>query len=283
MKRGLIMLATFAGALASAGCWTPAHISGDDRLSRGIVYVLPGIEGRSIWNYDIAVGLDQGGVDSAIEVYDWTIGVPSVYNLVDVNRNRRQAQRLAQRIVEHQVRYPGTPVHLVGHSAGGGVTVLVLEELPEGHRVDLAILLAPALSPTYDLTTALQHTRRGIVSFHSEYDLALLGLGTLCFGSVDRRLGVSAGAVGFRPPSDLTQAGRDLYEQRLRQVAWCESLGRCGAPGTHFGWASRPFASGPLAALIRHDEMPHVDPPTTPTSASGGARSTGARGAGTSP
>jgi len=214
--------------------------------------ILPGIEGESILNRDIALGLDEGGVSAAIEVYDWTIGVPGAFvpNLAFLDRNKRQAAELARRIVEYREDHPGAPVFLIGHSAGGGVVVLTLEALPAGRQIDMAILLAPALSPDYDLSTALRRTRRGITSFFSSLDVGFLRVGTIIFGAVDRKHGSAAGAVGFVPPEELSAEDRELYGRKLRQVRWTQRLRRVGASGLHIGWASQDFAREYLAPLI---------------------------------
>lgn len=262
--RGWLLLAVFGVCLVGGlGCQLPHRVQRTDRYLRGIVFVLPGIEGRSVWNRNIAVGLDEGGVASAIEVYDWTVGVPGslVYNLADLGRNRRQAERLARRIVEYRARYPGSPVHLVGHSGGGGIAVLALEALPPGRQIDMAILLAPALSADYDLTTALRRTRYGICNFYSTRDVGLLKVGTTVFGPIDRKPGAAAGAVGFRLPAGLDEAGRVLYAEKLRQVRWHKRLAGLGADGSHLGWASRRFAREYLAALIIRNEAGRPLPP----------------------
>jgi hypothetical protein len=110
MALGLCLL------IASPGCRAPRSIRTADRYTRGVVFVLPGIEGRSVWNRNIALGLDEGGVASAIEVYDWTTGVPGtfVYNLANLDRNRQEARKLADRILAYRDRYPGSPVHVIG-------------------------------------------------------------------------------------------------------------------------------------------------------------------------
>ena len=239
-----------------AGCQLPRRVRSSDRHAYGVVFVLPGIEGRSVWNRNIAIGLDAGGVASAIDVYDWTAGVPGtfVFNLANLERNRRQAGKLAERIVAYREQYPGAPVHLIGHSAGGGFAVLVLEALPAGRQIDMAILLGPALSPHYDLSTALRRTRYGICNLYSTRDVGFLKVGTSLFGPIDREFGVSAGAVGFRPPDGLSESDRALYATRLRQVRWRPEMKGLGASGTHLGWASRKFAREYLAPLIKQNE-----------------------------
>lgn len=242
--------------VACAGCHLPQRVRSGDRYVHGIVFVLPGIEGRSIWNRNIALGLDEGGVSSAIEIHDWTAGVPGgfVYNLANLQRNRRQAERLAERILDYRARYPGSPVHVIGHSGGGGIAVLALEALPPGRQIDMVILLAPALSLDYGLSTALRRTRYGICNFYSTRDVGLLKVGTKLFGPIDRKRGVSAGAVGFRSPEGLNDTDRALYKSRLRQVRWHLRMKESGADGTHLGWASRRFAREYLAPLITRNE-----------------------------
>lgn len=255
-NHALLLLLGFV-VISLPGCSIPRRIRTPQRYSNGVVFVLPGIEGRSVWNRDIALGLDEGGVRSAIELYDWTTGVPGgfVVNLAYIERNRREAKTLADKIVNYRQRYPGNPVHIVGHSAGAGIAVLALEALPPGRQIDSAILLAPALSPEHNLCTALRRTRYGIVNFHSEYDIGFLKLGTSVFGSVDREWGSSAGAVGFDVPADLSPEDRVLYDERLKQVKWNPRLKAVGASGSHLGWASRQFATEYLAPLIIQHEV----------------------------
>lgn len=235
-----------------SGCNTPGYLRSRDRYRNGVVFVLPGIDGKSIWNRNIAMGLDDGGVRAAIEVYDWTLGVPgsTVINITTYSRNREQAARLARRIVDQRTRYPGSPVYLVGHSAGGAIAAFALEALPPGRQIDQAILLAPALSPEYDLTTALRRTRFGILNLYSEYDVGFLLVGTTAVGTADRSHTASAGYVGFRVPAELNKANQTLYADKLRQVEWNPRLKQYGASGTHMGWASRDFARDYLAPII---------------------------------
>jgi pimeloyl-ACP methyl ester carboxylesterase len=255
------VLARLAGAvllLACCGCADPPRrLTSAPRYARGVVYVLPGIEGPSPWNRDLAIGLADGGVRCAIQVYDWTTSIPGAFliNLTDLERNRRQAQKLADDIVNYRNRHPGCPVHLIGHSGGAGIAVLALEALPPGRQIDSAILLAPALSREYDLSVALRRTRTGIVNFYSPRD-GMLTVGTSLFGPIDRRFGVAAGAEGFVPPATLSDAERALYGAKLAQHEWDDKLERYGASGSHLGWTSRRFAAQFLAPLIRRNELP---------------------------
>lgn len=227
------------------------------RYQYGLVVVLPGIEGPSKWNRQLARGLDSGGVTSAIEIWDWTIAGAGtmIANQVNLQRNRDEAQRLADHIVAYQRKHPDAPVHLLGHSGGAGVAVFALETLPDEYPVEMAMLLAPAISPDYRLTEALAHTRRGICAFYSEEDVTLLRVGTTLFGSIDRDHGAAAGAVGFNIPEDATAEELALYDARFRQVRWSEQFEqRYGADGTHLGWTSPEFARRYLAPIIQEHE-----------------------------
>lgn len=253
-------------ALLCGGCASDLReLRSSDRLHHGIVYVLPGIEGRSSLNRNIAIGLARGEVPAAIEIYDWTSGIPGnfVGNLTNYERNRRRARELASRIVAYRNRHPRAPVVLVGHSGGCGIAALAIEALPAGRQVDLVIMLAPAISPNYDLTTVLRRTRLGVVNCYSAFDSALLGAGTTVFGTIDRGRGASAGMVGFEVPEDLGEDAVRLYEAKLRQVQWTDRLAQYGALGDHFTWASIKFAEKYLAPLILHNEAP--DPATIRT------------------
>jgi len=252
---GLGLAALAIGLLG--GCTAPDLYTAD-RLNRGLVIVLPGIEGPSILNASIVRGLEEGGVPSAVEVYDWGTGTPLGFlvHLTAAERNRQQAQELAARIQRYKLRFPGRPVHLIGHSGGGGIALLALESLPEHVRVTSVYLLAAAVSPTHDLRKALSRTEYGIWNFYSPRDVGFLGVGTTVFGSIDRSHGPSAGAVGFRLPAGLDQAGRELYRRKLHQVPYSSAMARSGNKGGHIGWASRRFARDWLAPMILADMEP---------------------------
>lgn len=256
LARAVWLLLAGAGLFPLACARTTPELATPRRLARGVVLVLPGIEGRSPWNRRLAEGLDEGGVTSAIQVYDWTTRVPGNYvgNLTDLPRNRREAFRLARWIEAYLDEHPGAPVYLVGHSGGGGMAVLTLEALAPGYAVAGVILLAPAVSPAYDLTPALRRVHTAVYNFHSEKDVSALRLGTSLFGSIDRTRGPAAGAVGFQLPPDASVDTRALYASRLRQVAWTPRLQKYGADGSHLGWTSRQFARDYLAPIIAEDE-----------------------------
>ena len=132
------------------------------------------------------------------------------------------------------------PVFLVGKSGGTGLVVRALEHLP-GDTVEDAVLLSPALSPTYDLSPALRAVSREMVVFWSPLDLIVLGLGTRVFGTIDGIKSVSAGLVGFRgPPAGDT--AREASYRKLRQVRWRMEWRRRVTSEVTLGPTIRPFS-----------------------------------------
>lgn len=236
-----------------SGCNSTRGLKTSSRLERGYVVVLPGVEGKSHLTTSVACGLADGGVPSAVEVYDWTVGLPwvtPVLNLRAASHNRNEARKVAHKIVDYQNRFPGRPVHLIGHSGGGGVAVWVLEALPPGHEITCAILLAPAISPEYNLAPALRRTRMGLYNFYSHYDVGFLNVGTTVAGTIDGRHGRAAGAVGFSMPWGLSSEDRQLYSSRLHQQRYTSKMAESGHLGNHFGWANRRFVAEWLAVLV---------------------------------
>ena len=223
-----------------------------ERFEQGLVLVLPGIEGQSLLNHSIARGLADGGVPAAIEIFDWTTGVflLFLYHLRGSRRHRIQAEKIAQRIVEYRGRYPGRPVHLVGHSGGGAMVVLSLERLPIDVKITSAILLLAGISPGYNLARALRHTECGIFSFHSRFDVFFLGLATLIAGTIDGPHTVSAGMVGFRPGRELDAAERELYRERLHETPFHAGMVADFNYGGHMGASNRAFVARHVAPLL---------------------------------
>lgn len=233
------------------GCGPPVRIESPERLEQGYVIVLPGVEGKSFLNANVARGLEDGQVPYAIEVYDWTAGSVMLFpiSLRGLERNKREAGKIAARIVAYQDAHPGQPVHLIGHSGGGGMAVFALEALPPGREITSAILMAPALAPDYDLCRAIRRTQAGIWNFFSPYDLGFLSAGTWVMGTIDGKHTAAAGQKGFVLPSGLDRQRRQLYLQ-LHQTAYEPRMAESGNTGTHTGWANRRFVAEWIAPLI---------------------------------
>ncbi len=217
-----------------------------ERMERGLVLIYPGIEGRSFLNIAILQGLLDAGVESAIEIVDWTTGNKflALYHLRSWRRNLRIAQSEAERIVRYQQQYPDRPVWIVGHSGGAGMAVLVAEALPATHKLQGIVLLAGALSPGYDLRRARAKCEQGMWSFHSLLDWLFVGVGTTLFGTIDGRHGPGAGMLGFRPQPD------EHGQPCIVQTAWTPREVARFNLGGHFGCVHRVFIAETVGALL---------------------------------
>ena len=229
----------------------------------GYTIILPGIESRHAMHRELAIGLKEGGVSTAIEVDDWTSGNPAgfLFHLRLHERNQKQAARIANKIIRYQDEYPGRPIHLIGHSGGGGIAILTLEALPPDRQVDTTILLAAAISPSHPMETALSHCKKGLWNYSSLLDAPLLVAGTTVAGTIDECFEPSAGAIGFYTSDELSQNTKALYSERLHeerfQIAHLTSLNL----GGHYGTMNRWFAKEYLAKHLLSPSTPF--PPAT--------------------
>ena len=241
----------FGVPLGSWWCRGIDDLATPERFERGCVLILPGIEGRSALNLDLARGLADGGVACGIEIFDWTSGWIgwSLVHLRDRRRHIRESQRLAERIRKYQQEYPGRPLYLIGHSGGTGIILRGLELLSPEECVTSAIFLASAVSPTYDLRPALRHIEGCLHSFYSQFNWFQLRLGTQLLGTIDGVHSQSAGAVAFRPVGE-DEDSRQLYKSRLRQHPFRWSMAKCWNFAGHLGCTNRAFAAKWLAPLV---------------------------------
>lgn len=227
------------------GC-TQSQQAALDALPHGCIIFLPGIEGTGWELQSTVAGLRDAGLDHAVEIILWgTRPLGSIKNLVDLSANRAEAEEIADRIVELRRTNPRAPITLVAYSGGAGVALLAVEALPDDVQVDRLVLVAAAVSPTYDLSRAHRHCRDGIVSIYSEKDWFILGVGTSLLGTIDRAFTPAAGKVGFQNGD-----GSLRIEIGLTQIAWCDEWVSLGHEGGHLGCYSRPWARKILARHV---------------------------------
>jgi len=199
---------------------------------------LPGVSGTSIVDHTLRAGMKAAGFDGPFEIYDWTChdpGIPALHNRV---RNERQAQIVADRITKQFHDKPEQPIFVTCHSGGVGPAVWALEKLPADVKVHSFIMLAPAMSPQYDLSKALSHVTDKAYCYWSTGDDLVLGTGTKIFGTIDGVKCEAAGKVGFSKPTMPADAKQyDKLVSKPYEAEWA----RLGHVGGHVGWMAKSF------------------------------------------
>jgi hypothetical protein len=215
-----------------------------------VVFVASGAGGRQEAALAVAAGADSASLGLHVRSFDWSHGRGrGLADVSDVAHVRRQGQRLAAEVRRCLDERPGRCVSLVGYSAGCAVVLAAAECLP-ADSLDRVVLLAPAVSPCYDLRRALTSARRGTDVFTSQRDWLWLGLGTSLAGTPDGGRGVAAGRSGFCPPALLP--GQEVLAGRLRQHAWTPCVGWTGNRGGHAGALEPAFVSAYVLPLLAH-------------------------------
>lgn len=203
------------------------------RRRRGLIVVLGGVEGPSLYARAMATGILKSGWRGAVVVYKWNAGPPIVRalkNLMNREHQERCAGELVRMIHEHRARHGNTRVALLAQSGGCWIVVRALEQLGAAEAIDRAVLLAAAISPGYDPSRAAAGCRDGLVSVGGPGDLFFLGLGTSVFGTSDRHFGPSCGLTGWR----TTARG-------FADVSWQPAWVRFAYVGNHVSTVSPIF------------------------------------------
>ena len=233
-------------AVLSAGC-LPSALMSEERLDKGLVIILPGIDGPGLNSAGVTDGLTKGGVEMGIMTHAWGWPIPGIgmiLNQTDVIGNRAAGQRVAQMIVDYKKGHPDRPVYVIGHSGGGGVAVFAAESMPAGQNVDGLILLSASISAGYDLSKALANCRGGILNYYS-YNDEILPFTASISQTVDGVRGTSAGASGFR----RSQPG-------LHQMGWNARMQSYGNGGGHMQSCNSAFVAHFIAPWINRGYWP---------------------------
>jgi hypothetical protein len=223
----------------------PAPIAAQER---GRIFCADGAGASPEMTNTFRQAVAEAGLPLSVERVEWSHGRYRVLaDEIAYRYLRAQGHALAQTVTAYRCSCPNAEVYLVGQSAGTGVVLAALEELPPG-TVERAFLLAPSVSAGYDLRPALSATRRGIEVYYSRRDRFVLGLATTVVGTTDRRHTAPAGRVGFRPiiACDEDQV---LYS-RLSQHAWSREVVWTGNRGGHFGSYKIGFLRAYIVPLL---------------------------------
>lgn len=233
-------------AISTAGAAEP---------SGPMVLHLPGIGGHLRVDDLLVEGLGQSNLGATFRIYDWTNGNPGIPALGGYERNLAESAKVSTTIATMARENPERKLIITAHSGGAGLAVWALERLPEDVKIDTLVMIAPALSPNYDLSKALARVRGRAYSFNSLLD-PILGFGTRNLGTIDRVMTASAGNVGFTLPSTADQ---NAYE-KLTQIPYDQAWMRLGHAGDHVGAMGRPFARFIIAPLLLTGRLPQVAP-----------------------
>jgi pimeloyl-ACP methyl ester carboxylesterase len=259
MSKQLMICLAILSATIFCGCEDNAAYMTSDRLNSGLVVILPGIEGESDANQNIRHGLNNAGTNRSMQIWHWGRPVPGfgmILNQVDFLGNYIAGERIAQRIVEYQSKHPNNPVHIIGHSGGGGIAVFAAASMPKGKTISGVILLSASISSNHDITRALNNCSSGIVNFYNSDDVVLLGLATTVLGNVGGSHGPSAGLSGFNLPKTSASDDKQLAYQKLYQVPMSNMVSNASA---HFAATEPSFVSSYIAPWVASDNWP-ADP-----------------------
>lgn len=212
----------------------PPAANAPSRIRRGILFVVDGAGGFEAASRTIRQTATEACLPLEVHPVRWTHGYCRVAaDQMHAAHLHREGRKLAEQVLRCRCEAPAAPIFLMAHSAGCGVVLAAAENLPP-NTLERIILLAPAVSATHDLRSALRSACQGIDVFTSSRDWACLGIGTFLAGTTDRCwLTPAAGKTGFRPL--LVGAQDEAVYSRLRQHPWTPSLSWTGHKGGHYG------------------------------------------------
>jgi pimeloyl-ACP methyl ester carboxylesterase len=204
-----------------------------------VIFLVPGVGGATHQYQGLIDGLHDARIDRPVQIVRW--GAPTFLFFLNFNNAgiHESAERaLADRVARWREAHPQARIDIIAHSAGCGVTLGALPRLPH-ERVDTVILLAPSVSPAYDLAPASSRIDGAIHAFVSVRDRTFLEWRTGTFGTYDNVKTAAAGNRGFAAlPAGTVQ---HRYNSAWRTL---------GHDGGHFGCLARRFARRVIAPLI---------------------------------
>jgi pimeloyl-ACP methyl ester carboxylesterase len=232
------------GSAGAAGGQGPAP----QRVAQGVVIVCDGSGDYRTLSAGLACAVTDAGLPLYVETFVWSHGRGRVVRDHADHRNHvAKGAALAERVCAWRRCYPGLKIYLAAHSAGNAVVLAAAERLPP-NTVDRIVLLAPSVSPGYDLRPALASSREGIDAFCSDRDRFVLDVCMRIVGTADGGRGPAAGRVGFRPV--VCNPGDAALYTRLRQHTWHPTVSWTGHAGGHYGNNRACFVSAYVLPLF---------------------------------
>jgi hypothetical protein len=226
---------------------------------------IPGVSGESIVDHTLVHGFVDGDLRADIHIFDWTEHDPGVPALQAMERNKQQARKIADQLTEIFRADPRRTIYLTSHSGGAGPAVWALEDLPPDVKIKRALFLAPALSPTYDVSKALSHVTDKAYVLYSAGDTLILSAGTKVFGTIDGLYAEAAGVAGFVQPKS---AADPAQYKKLVQIPYNADWARLDHTGDHIGPMATPFAAEVLVPLLQGKRVASTQPAASPAGAS---------------
>jgi pimeloyl-ACP methyl ester carboxylesterase len=212
--------------------------------SAHIVCVVPGVSGDLGGYNSLKSALAETGATDLRE-FRWGSAF-FVLNFQSTSIHETAEKELAERITDWLRQKPDCKIDLIGHSAGGGVILGALGRLDEKLKVDHVVLLAPSVSPGYNLVPPLNHITTRLDLFYSSEDVVFLKWRTGTFGTYDNIRTAAAGHLGFAPNPPLPPDLATKLVQRPYDPKWRE----LGNDGSHLGPTSHDFVRDVVAPLL---------------------------------
>jgi pimeloyl-ACP methyl ester carboxylesterase len=241
MIRKLFPLILILIAAAAGGCRSNAPLEGQN-----LVVLVPGCAGDGFWYNALRESVSENQPARTVRTFQWGLPLPLyMMNLQDPDIHAKAEKSFAKALKSWRGRYPSGRLTLLGHSAGCGVILGTLARLDKPVDVENVVLLAPSVSPNYDIGPALRHIRGILHVFHSDADTLWLGWRTSTFGTYDSVHTAAAGKIGFNvdhlDPTLRTRVMQHGYEPDYN------SLGNAGG---HWGSLVRRFDDKAIAPLL---------------------------------
>jgi pimeloyl-ACP methyl ester carboxylesterase len=183
--------------------------------------------------------------DVQIETHGWGAPLPLfAMNFSNRGIHRTAEAKLAARLEKLVEQHRPDRIDIVAHSAGCGVALGALRRIDEP-IVHTVVLLAPSVSPAYDLAPALSRVGGDVHVFHSDRDTLFLSWRTSNFGTYDNVKTRAAGNTGF----DLAALAPEL-RARVVQHAYQPPWRQLGNDGSHDGPLAQRFVERVVAPLL---------------------------------